>query len=245
MEKFDWQKIIKTNILKLKIVGLWPSGNETYQFNLYTLWVILSITFLNFGHNFFQMVNMIYIFNDLHKIIQTTYVTLSEIAGLLKAYYVIRNMKTLKGLMVTLRSDLFQPKNAKQLAMIKPSFFFWRVNYFMYWMMSGGAIFFWSIYPVLDKTNNDFPLPFLAWYPWSTKMWPQYQLTYLYQIFGLLFIATTAISVDTLIAALNVYIGAQFDILCDDLKHIFDDDTGCDLNKKLIHCVHHHREIVR
>jgi hypothetical protein len=246
MKRYDWKRILRTNILKLKIVGLWPSGDDSYKPNIYTLWAISSIIFLNFGHNFFQMVNMIFIFDNLHAVIQTTYVTLSEVAGLLKAYYVVRNMKTLKELMVILSSDTFQPKNARQIKMVKPSFFFWRVNYVMYWLMSGGAIFFWSVYPILDKSIKEYPLPFLAWYPWYTKASPMYELTYLYQIFGLLFIATTAISVDTLIAALNVYIGAQFDILCDDIKHLFDPGSPSEgFNGKLIDIIKHHREIIR
>jgi hypothetical protein len=122
MKRYDWKRILRTNIIKLKIVGLWPSGDDSYKPNIYTLWAISSIIFLNFGHNFFQMVNMIFIFDNLHAVIKTTYVTLSEVAGLLKAYYVVRNMKTLKELMVTLSSDTFQPKNARQIKMVKPSF---------------------------------------------------------------------------------------------------------------------------
>jgi hypothetical protein len=246
MERYDWKRILRANILKLKIVGLWPSGDESYKPNVYTLWAICSITIFNFGHNFFQIINMIFIFDDLHAVTQTAYVTFSEVAALLKTYYVIRNMPTLKELMVTLSSDTFQPKNARQIKMVKPSFFFWRVNYVMYWTMSVGAMFFWSVYPFLDKSAEEYPLPFLAWYPWNTKTSPMYELTYLYQILGLLFIASAAISVDTLIAALNVYIGAQFDIICDDIKHLFDPGSPSEgFNRKLIGIVKHHREIIR
>ncbi|XP_068910432.1 odorant receptor Or1-like [Tenebrio molitor] len=246
MERYDWKRVLRTNILKLKVVGLWPPDDELYKPNAYTLWAICSITILNVGHNFFQMVNMIFVFDDLHDLVQATYITLPQVVALMKTYYVVRNMKILKELMVTLSSDMFQPKNDRQVKMIKPSFSFWRVNYVMYWTMSSGAMFFWSVYPILDKSIKEYPLPFLAWYPWNTKASPMYELTYLHQIVALLFIASTAMSVDTLIAALNIYIGAQFDILCDDIKHLFDPDSALiSFNQKLISIIKHHKEIVK
>jgi hypothetical protein len=246
MERYDWKRVLRTNILKLKVVGLWPPDDELYKPNAYTLWAICSITILNVGHNFFQMVNMIFVFDDLHDLVQATYITLPQVVALMKTYYVVRNMKILKELMVTLSSDMFQPKNDRQVKMIKPSFSFWRINYVMYWTMSSGAMFFWSVYPILDKSIKEYPLPFLAWYPWNTKASPMYELTYLHQIVALLFIASTAMSVDTLIAALNIYIGAQFDILCDDIKHLFDPDSALiSFNQKLISIIKHHKEIVK
>ncbi|RZC35671.1 7tm 6 domain containing protein [Asbolus verrucosus] len=242
MEKFEWRQLITTNILKLKIIGLWPEG-ESYKPNLYTLWATISLTIFICGHNFFQALNIIFNLDDLQTLMATSFVTLSTLIAIMKAYYVIRNMEILKKLMETLNSDLFQPKNAKQITMIQPSLKFWKINYVMCWTMACGAIFFWSTYPILDNSVKEYRLPFLAWYPYDTKISPYYEITYIYQILGIIFVAITAISVDTLIAALNVYIGAQFDILCDDIKHLYDILT--DTNKKLLNCISHHREILK
>ncbi|RZC39318.1 7tm 6 domain containing protein, partial [Asbolus verrucosus] len=244
MEKFDWKLTISLNILKLKVVGLWPAGDETYRPNLYTLWAIFCITLFTFGHNFFQAINIIFIFSDLEAVVASTFVTLPELLTLLKVYGVIRNMKLVKQLMVVLNSDIFQPKNARQINLIGPSLKFWKIIYVLYWSASLGAIFFWSTYPLMDKSFKDYRLPFLAWYPYNNKISPFYEITYIYQILGVCFIATTALSIDTLIAALNVYTGAQFDILADNIKHLYD-DTSTDFNEKLINSVRHHREILK
>ncbi|RZC36703.1 7tm 6 domain containing protein, partial [Asbolus verrucosus] len=82
-------------------------------------------------------------------------------------------------------------------------------------------------------------LPFSAWYPYDTKISPLYEITYLYQIIGIWFLTVGAVNMDTLIAALMMYIATQCDILCDDLKNLHHD-----FDRKLINCVKHHREIV-
>ncbi|RZC34042.1 7tm 6 domain containing protein, partial [Asbolus verrucosus] len=246
-DKYDWKDTLRTTIIRMKIVGLWPGGDDTYKFNLYALYSAFCIAAFTFGHTFFQTYNIVYIFNDLKAILGTVYVTLSEVLNLLKAYLVIKNMKILKELMITVNCDLFQPRNQKQLDRIKPDLRFWRVSSFALWSSVGTAIFFWSTYPIFDHSIKSHKLPFLAWYPYRTDISPYYEITYVYQVFGICFTAATAMSVDTLIACLHVYIGAQYDILCDDIKHLYDqtDNVLADLNKKLYNIVKHHREILK
>ncbi|RZC35670.1 7tm 6 domain containing protein [Asbolus verrucosus] len=135
MEKYDWKLTINTNILKLKFIGLWPD-DESYKADLYTLWTTISLTVFVCGHNFFQAANLIFNINDLQTIAATSFITLSTLIAILKAYYVIQNMGILKELMVTLNSDLFQPKNLRQINQIKPSLKFWKINYILYWSMA-------------------------------------------------------------------------------------------------------------
>jgi hypothetical protein len=246
VEKFDWKLTIRANIIKLKLVGLWPSGDDTYRPNWYTLWAAISIGLFIYAHNFFQVVNIVFIFDDLQAITATIFVTLSELLTILKTYCMIQNMGILKRLMVSLNGDIFQPKNARQKRLVQPSLTFWKVNYVLFYVMSSGAIFFWAAYPILDNSVKEHRLPFLAWYPYDTKISPFYEITYVYQIFSISFIAVTTLSIDTLIGALNMYIGAQYDILCDDLKHLFDaEDSSMDFYRKLVNCVKHHRAILR
>ncbi|XP_063925997.1 odorant receptor 94b-like [Zophobas morio] len=241
MEKFDWKATIKINILKLKVVGLWPKGDKTYEFNVYTLWAAVSFTCIIFAHNFFQVVNIIFHMDDLQAVTATIYLNLSELLGMLKGYHVFQNMGLLKKLMVTLNSDLFQPKNVRQRQLIEPNLKIWRYNYILYWGMSGGAIFFWITFPILDNSVKDYRLPFMAWYPFDTRTSPNYEIAYMHQVIGILFVATSTLGVDTLIAALNMYTGAQLDILCDDLRHL----GLADFNKNFMKCVRHHKEILR
>ncbi|KAJ3663562.1 hypothetical protein Zmor_007813 [Zophobas morio] len=242
-KKFDWKKPIKANIFKLRILGLWPDGDDTYKVNLYTVWATICLLVFNLGPNIFQTANIYFISDDLEAVISNIFVMLSEFLSIIKAYYVVQNMRILKGLMVTLNCDLFQPRNAKQVKMVQPSIEFWKTNYVLYWSVTLGAVFFLSFYPILDKSGKEHQLPFMAWYPFDTTVSPVFEITYLYQIFGVTCSAATALCVDCLIAALHVYIGAQFDILSDNVEHLHD-DSG-DFDRKLIECVKHHKEIVR
>ncbi|RZC39634.1 7tm 6 domain containing protein, partial [Asbolus verrucosus] len=247
MEKFDWKWTIKTTIIRMKILGLWPGGDETYKPNLYTLWSIFSVTLFIFGQPLFKTVNIIFIFDDLEAVIANIYINLSEVLNVLKAYYVIKNMKILKQLMVTLNSDLFQPKNSRQINLVQPSLNFWKINSFLFWMMAAGNVFFVATSPFLNNWVAEHQLPFSAWYPYNFKISPYYEITYIYQVISLAFSASTAICTDTLIAALHVYIGAQFDILCDEIRYLHDvtQDESVDFTKKFINCVKHHRAILK
>ncbi|RZC39287.1 7tm 6 domain containing protein, partial [Asbolus verrucosus] len=247
MERVDWKKTIKINILMLKIVGLWPAGDESYKPNLYLLYAAISILCFQVGHIFFQIVNLYFIRDDLEALTGVIFIVLMEMQGVLKAYCVIKNMKMLKQLMITINSDLFQPKNKEQRALIQPNINAWKTVVSTFWFFAAFCLFFWSMFPILDKSVKDYRLPFLAWYPHNTKTSPQYEFTYLYQSIAFNLLAMVNVNIDTLIAALNMYIGAQFDILCDDLRNIHCDseEKPRDVSKKLKICIHHHREILR
>ncbi|RZC34348.1 7tm 6 domain containing protein, partial [Asbolus verrucosus] len=247
MEKYDWKQPIKSTILKLKILGMWPEGNGSYKCNLYTVWSIFVIIFFTCGHAFFQTFNLVFVINDLKAILSTIYVTLSEVLIVLKAVLVVKNIKMLKQLIFTLNSDLFQPRNDRQLNLIKPDVLFLNKNTFTYSTAVWATVFFWSTYPIFDKSYKNWRLPFLAWYPYNTNVSPYYELTYIYQVISVSFHGCNAITVDTLIAVLHLYIGTQFDILCDDISHLYDptEEGSTDFNQKLINCVQHHREILK
>ncbi|RZB39526.1 7tm 6 domain containing protein, partial [Asbolus verrucosus] len=156
-------------------------------------------------------------------------------------------MKILKQLMVSLNSDLFQPKNSEQINLVQPALKFWKINNFFYWAMAMGTVFFVAISPFFNDSVRNRNLPFVAWYPYNIKISPYYEITYIYQIISLTCSASTAVCTDTLIAALFLCIGAQFDILCDNIRHLYDirEDLSTDFNKKFISCVKHHRAILR
>jgi hypothetical protein len=61
MKTFDWTLTIKVNLLLLKVVGLWPNGDETYKCNLYTLYAIISGMLFTIGHNLLQTINLFFL----------------------------------------------------------------------------------------------------------------------------------------------------------------------------------------
>ncbi|XP_068912914.1 odorant receptor Or1-like [Tenebrio molitor] len=248
MKKFDWKLTIRLNIILLKVVGLWPKGDETYKCNLYTAYAIISGTLFTIGHNLLQTINLFFIYNNLEAVTATIFVSLTQLLAILKSYYLVQNMGILKQLMVTLNSEMFQPKNAKQKILIEPNLSFWKTIFRAYWGNACCTLFLWAVFPIIDNTVKEFRLPLLVWYPYNTKISPLYEITYIYQIICCYFICIINISVDTLIAALNMYIGAQCDILCDDLRNIDDysKNSSVDIvNERWINCIMHHKEILR
>lgn len=240
---FNWKLPLRLNILILKVVGLWPKRDEMFKLNFYFVQTILLTTFLSFGHIFFQSINLFFIFKNLQAVTGTIFVLLTEVMAIFKSYYLIKNIKILKRLMVTLtRHPLFQPKNNEQIGLVKPALAFWGFIYHTLTVMSYGAILFWAVFPVLDQSVQERRLPFLAWYPYDYKPSPYYELTYIYQIVSTTYIATVNLNIDTLIAGLNMYIGTQLDLLSNNLQNI----KGLQAeDKRLTQCVLHHKLILK
>ncbi|RZC36710.1 7tm 6 domain containing protein, partial [Asbolus verrucosus] len=208
---------------------------------------MIVLVFFEIGHVSVQTINIFFILDDLQAVTGTIFVSLMEMLGVLKSYCLIKNMGMLKQLMITINGDLFQPKNLQQIDLIQPNLKAWKTIVGSFWFFTLGWLFFYIFCPIFDQTIKEYRLPFLAWYPYNTKTSPQYELTYLHQFIGISYLAMTNVNIDSLIAALNMYIGAQFDILCDDLRNFHDPkkDNSEDANKKLQNCIHHHREILK
>ncbi|RZB39721.1 7tm 6 domain containing protein [Asbolus verrucosus] len=244
MERIDWNRVFRLNILLLKLTGVWPPGDGGFELNLYTVYAIIAFLLCHFGFIFFQAVNLYFIRNDLQAVTGTIFVLMTDIGASLKTYGLVKNMKTLKQLMVIANYDLFQPKNRHQKEMIQPNIKAWRTIVSTFGVFCSGWLILCSLFPILDKSSKDYRLPCLAWYPYDTNTSPQYELTYLYQAVAMNFLALVNVNIDALIAALNMYVGTQFDILCDDLRNLHKEETSEEVNEKLIKCVHHHREIL-
>ncbi|KAJ3661817.1 hypothetical protein Zmor_006199 [Zophobas morio] len=243
MEKFDWKGTIKINIFLLKIVGLWPKGDEVYKCDLYTCYAITSTTLFTICHNLLQTINLFFIYKDLEALTASIFIALTQLLAILKSYYLVQNMGTLKHLMVTLNSNMFQPKNLEQRRLINPNLEAWKLLFKVYWGNACCTLLLWAIYPIMDGSVSQHRLPLLVWYPYTTESSPLYEITYIYQLMCSYFICIINISVDTLIAALNMYIGAQCDILCDNLKNI-NHHMGT-VNSQWRKCIAHHKEILK
>ncbi|RZB38891.1 7tm 6 domain containing protein [Asbolus verrucosus] len=106
------------------------------------------------------------------------------------------------------------------------------------------VVLLWAAFPVLNESYRDYRLPFSAWYPLSTDTSPAYEIIYFHQVMGIFIAGIATVNIDMLISALLMYIGAQYDILCDYLKNLghFNAD---DYEKHLIKAIKHHKEILR
>ncbi|RZB40739.1 7tm 6 domain containing protein [Asbolus verrucosus] len=242
MDRFDWKVNIQMNIFILKILGLWPKGDESYGFNLYTLYGIFVLLFFELAHIAVATMDVFLNLDDLKTVTGNIFVLLMEMLGILKSYSLIRNMGMLKQLMRTINSDLFQPKTRHQRSLILPNLRAWKTIVALFWFLTVGWIIFWMMCPIFDRTFKEYHLPFPFSYPFNTKTSPYYEMTYLHQFIAVDYLSMTNVNIDTLIAALNMYIGAQLDILCDDLRNLH---KASDANNNLKKCIHHHSEILK
>jgi hypothetical protein len=241
MKRHDWTETIKGNIFFFKLVGFWPEGDAGYKINFYTLYSISITIAFAFSHSFFQTFQLVRNLDDLDIVAGTAFLAISESLVVVKMFYLARNIQTFKKLLVTLNSDLFQPRSVEQILLVSPSVEVWKL---MYKLLCGSitmVLIFLTLVPIVDKSYKRYRLPLIAWYPYDTKASPLYEITYLHQIISVFFLAISNINIDTLVAALSMYAGAQLDILCDNLRNLAPDDFAENLTK----CVHHHREIVR
>ncbi|XP_063925633.1 odorant receptor Or1-like [Zophobas morio] len=241
MNKFDWEAATRINTLMLKFVGLWPEGDGTYNLNIYTIYAVISINLLVNGHTFFQVMNIFFVFSNLQALTATIFITASEVLVSVKVYKYVQNLKLLKKLKNDLEKDIFQPTNEGQILLIEPHLKMWKVAYFVFCIPSTAVVALFAAFPILDQRIKEYRLPFSAWYPYNTKISPLYELTYLYQVIAILFMATVNVNTDILISALMMYVAAQCDILCDELRNL---NASENIHEKIIICVRRHQALL-
>jgi hypothetical protein len=240
MERFNWQEIIAMNIYILRIVGLWPI--HTYQLDFYTLYSSISAN-LFVTAVLFQTINVIFVYSNLEALTETILVCVAELLALFKIYTFIKNIKMLKRLMVALDSDIFQPKSLDQRVLVRPAMVLWKMVYHILLGAVTAALSLWLLFPILNGSTRRYALPFPAWYPYDIRKSPYYELTYLHQSLGVSLLSLGDYNIDMLISALMMYVGAQCDILCDNLRHLGDDSR--DFSRLLTHCVKHYTKILK
>jgi hypothetical protein len=145
-----------------------------------------------------------------------------------KAYYFFRNMNLLKELMVELESKEFQPNqhqrnsgpaDAKTVDVcLQDVLVLCREHFTSVGSVSRNG---WVVSSV--------PAAILCF---GTPTIPQalrfMKITYFYQVFSVCFLAITSLNVDTVIAALMVFVMSQCDILCDNLRNLHNKENDYD-----------------
>ncbi|XP_063925999.1 odorant receptor Or1-like [Zophobas morio] len=239
-KKFCWTITIQPNILLLKTCGFWPE--EAFKLDFYTARTVILIIIFFPVSLISQAANLFFVLDDLVALTGTIYLLLTEIMWALKMYYFVKNISLVKTLMKMLNHELFQPRDVGQVVLVQPNLDSWKTIYQMFMVTALGGNLFWAAFPLFDTANGEKRLPFLAWYPYDTSISPFYQITYVHQVLTYTYIGFTHINTDTFIAALNMYISSQFDILCDNLKNLHFSNN---VKANLVKCIKHHWLILR
>nr|XP_015833429.1 PREDICTED: odorant receptor 94a isoform X1 [Tribolium castaneum] len=240
MEKFDWRCPIRINLLLLRSVGLWPRGYGVYKRNYYLFYSIFTTITIVGGHNLSQVINIFYVYSDLEALTGTIFVATTNILALVKRYVFVRNLPLIKEILQTLNTYQFHPKTRQQLKIIQAPLRRWKLAYLCFSIIVYFNVAMWTLEPLLDKMIKNRRLPFEAWYPFNSKQSPNYEIAYCYQFICIWNITIANLNLDTLIFAFMMFISAQCEILCDDLRSL---DVG--FGPKLIQCIKHHKEILR
>ncbi|RZC42493.1 7tm 6 domain containing protein, partial [Asbolus verrucosus] len=240
MEKFEWKSTIRMNILTLKLVGLWPKSDKLYQFDFYTLYGMISAFFFVVGSILCQVIHIVRVHPDLEVLTGAIFIILTETLGSIKMCYFMLNRKLIMQLMKTLNSEMFRVRTLSQRRIVQPAMSFWKLAYVSFYTLTTATAFLWSIFPFLDQSFKEKQLPFPAWYPYDAEKSPLYEISYFHQVLGLFLCALGGLNSDTLMAAFMMFVGAQCDILCDNLRNL----AMQNFNRNLLLYVNHHKVIL-
>ncbi|RZC34832.1 7tm 6 domain containing protein, partial [Asbolus verrucosus] len=239
MERFDWKMIFKLNLFSLWVVGLWPKG-DAYTFNIYTVYAAVSISFFISAFGILATINAFKINSDMDDSEEVIVFFALEVLINIKVFMFIKNLRLMKQIMTTLSNDMFQPKCLKQVLLIEPALNIWRIIYNILIAIGGPTITLRMLYPFLTKSRV---LPLPAWYPYNIQISPLYEISFLHQFVTVLYSVVALYNIDMFIIALLVFVGAQCDIICDDLRNLNEKNFEI-FNNKLIKFVKYHQEIV-
>ena len=227
----------------LKIMGLQIKSDEKPASNLYKLYTFFSVVVIMGVHNFFQTVNIYFVYKDLEVLTPIIVVTSTCILVSVKIYFLQRNISIVNNLILSLNGDLYQPKTEKQRRNAELTLYFFNFVYLSFFSLAVMSSTAWLLIPILSNVTQDKQLPFSAWYPYDCTISPLYEFTYIYQCVATFYLVTTVVHIDTLILFLIMYITIQCDNLCDDLKNLRHDLYN--INERMIACVKHHQAILR
>ncbi|RZB41629.1 7tm 6 domain containing protein, partial [Asbolus verrucosus] len=237
---YEWKSTIKINIFVLKLMGLWAKIDDSRRFNLYSLYTVITIIFFLYGSTIPQILYLVFVRTDLDTFTKLMFNMMTKSLLCMKALCLLQNAKIIQRLVESMNCDLFQVKTIKHWKLIRPALLIWRTTYFTFWSLATVTSSMWSIAPILDKSFKEHILPFLALYSYNIKKSPLYEISYVHQVIGLFITATTDTNLDSLIAALMMFIGAQCDILCDNLRNV----DYKRFKEQLKVCMKHHKEIL-
>lgn len=240
MKKFNWLFVINLPILHLKTLGLWPINQNSDWYYCHIAWRCIGCSLFGLCCIISEAAYLLLVPTNLAFITRACSIFGNKAAIITKVFILIKNKKFLQNLPETLNGDSFQPKSKKQKVMVEPRLIVCHKLFKMYyWLVLVLAIFCLCL-PFLNQSDAHL-LPFAAVYPFNHSVSPFYEISYIHQTIGLWYITAIGISTDILISSLNLYIYAQFTILCNNLEKLH---LLADVNYGLLQRILHYQTIL-
>ncbi|XP_017785451.1 PREDICTED: odorant receptor Or1-like [Nicrophorus vespilloides] len=244
---------VAPNFFVMHLLGIWPTKTST---RLYKTYAVIITSFVFFLYIISELVNIVISFGDLELITQASFLFLTHMAQLVKLYFFGRYRNRIQSLTDSLERRVFQPRNGRQLVMVKRSMRRATVTYYVLISMSIATCSLWAVFPMIEVGENGMELPLSAYYPFSTDLTIVFNVIFAYQILSTAINAATNVSMDTTTSGFMSLVCGQLDILNDSLIHVKDfaeeqisSDRSISLDaameENLVHCVDHHRNILQ
>lgn len=235
MANTKWFITVKYCLSILSLLGLYPKRCINYGFNIYTGYtcLILITVFLDI---FCQTVHIFFNLDDVNTLAATIYTLPEKYIVLAKAYQLIYYRKQFQDIIQEVHTAKFQPVNKTQTVLRHKSLKMFKIFFSVYSGSVVTTIFLSALYPILDKTEKK-QFFSQAWYPYNSKISPFYEITYVHQCISLYIIAGVIVGVDLFICFQNIFIGCQFDMLCNKLRR--------STEQNFINCIKSYRDILR
>nr|UTN00909.1 odorant receptor [Semanotus bifasciatus] len=244
----------KHNILAFQITGIWMNPMDLTG----TSWLIvvysLAVNLLFIMSP--QICHVIYMYkarNNVQAFAEEFHVSLPSLLVVFKSYSLLKNFGIIENLLNTMDMDMFQAKNDYQMKQMKKVMGKWKKTYWLYASNAMSFVFFMLLSSLLERIlNGTKVLPLVDCYPFDVHPSPTYEFIYIYQSFVICWLVIQNFNLDTFITGLITVAAVQCDILSNDLENLIPERMRCEENqiicvmdKKLVECIKHHKEIHR
>lgn len=240
MQQLNWSNPVKICLTLIRYIGLWPkSYDDKKKLNIYTFYSVLILGIFVFLDFVSELIMFYSIFDNLKTFVYQISIFPFRAVGMVKSCVFIFNLKSIQNITEAIKSNIFQPSTDKEEEIFVKSINQWKNLRLATWIFGGGAVVIYVLSPLLDKdrTRN---LLYAAWYPYNTNETPLYEITLCYQALSLSLHACLNTNSDLYFSALNLFIGCQYEFLCNQLRIL-------DFRNKaaIIRCIEHHKRIIK
>lgn len=203
--KLNTLKVTNILLFFFSIFGLWPTANKTF----YKLFSAILLTVFSLAYTIFMIINLI-AFTDMSELTDSMYMSLTEIALLLKIANFIFHHSTMHYLLATIQKFELETKTEIVLAKNRISGFFKLVIYY-YCCVNWTATY-------IDVSalfvNEPIVLPYRGWYPidWQYNR-VSYWLVYMYQVIGMAITSNLNVTIELFPIFLLFTVSLEIEVL--------------------------------
>lgn len=175
----------------------------------------------------------------LEKTAGTCYLLFALTGDIIKLTIFNGNLELIEESLEMLQIKEFQPKNSNERSIIERGIRL--TNLLCYSFCILGFLTIVTILSIPFLNRNEKKLPFNAWFPYNELDSILYVFTYLWQCHVIVSVAASGAFMDMTFIAFMTQIGAQCDILNQNVESLVKNEQTYDLRK----CINHHRLILK